>query len=93
MVEESSISSCKEDISIMEKEKAKPKETALPTNIFQCIDLPQQDVPLLHSLGIDETFQINALISEIVKLKSDNGVIQYTQKNNHSGYLLQAPSV
>jgi hypothetical protein len=28
-----------------------------------------------------------------VKLKSNNGVIQFNQKNNRSGYLLQAPSI
>jgi hypothetical protein len=90
-VEESSDSSSKEDISVMEKEMSNDK--VVPANIFQCIDEMQQDFPLLHSLRIDKTYQINSLIQEIVKLKSDVGVIHYTQKNNCSGCLLQVPSI
>jgi hypothetical protein len=91
VIEESSISS-DEDTNVV-KEVAEANEIAVPANIFQCIDLPQQDFPLFHSLGIDKTFQINGLIQKLVKLKSDNGVIQYMQKNNHSCFLLQVPSI
>jgi hypothetical protein len=91
-IEDSSISSNVEDNN-MEKEVAKPNDIAVPTSIFQCIVLPQQDFPLFHSLGINKTFQINSVIQENRKLKSDNGVIQYTQKNNRPGYLLQVPSI
>jgi hypothetical protein len=78
-------------------EKRKLQKPLRPQHllIFSNVSLtvPQQDFPLLHSLGVNKSFQINGLIQEIVKLKSNNGVIQYTQKNNHSGYLLQAPSI
>jgi hypothetical protein len=35
---------------------------------------------LLHSLGINKTYQINALIKELLKLKGKDGMIEYTQK-------------
>jgi hypothetical protein len=75
------------------QKKLKTNEIEIPANIFQSIDLPPQVFPLLYSLGIDKTFQINGLVQKLVKLMSDNGVIWYMQKNNHSIFLLQVPSI
>jgi hypothetical protein len=57
------------------------------------MELSEQDFPLLHSLGINRESQINGLIQEIVKLRSEGGMIKYTQKNNRMGFLLPAPSL
>ncbi len=48
---------------------------------------------MLHSLGINKTYQTNALIKELLKLKGKDGMIEYKQKNNRSGFLLPVPSV
>jgi hypothetical protein len=63
-------------------------------SIFEFIDLPEHDFPLLHSLGINKTYQINTLLQELVKLKgSDDGVIKFRKKNNRPGCLLLAPTL
>jgi len=69
------------------------KKASLPSDLFQYMELSEQDFPLLHSLGINRESQINGLIQEIVKLRSEGGMIKYTQKNNRMGFLLPAPSL
>jgi len=61
-------------------------------SMFESIDVPQHDFPLLHSLGINKTYQINKLLQELVKMKcGDDSVIKFTKKNNRPGFLLLAP--
>jgi len=60
---------------------------------FPTIDLSNDDFPFLNALGINKSYQINTLLQELVKLKSEKRVIEYQKGNNHSGYLLEVPSV
>jgi hypothetical protein len=90
VIEESSVSSSDEDNKAVEKEVAEANDVAVPAKLFQCIDLPQQDFPLLHSLGIQKQYQFNALLQEIVKYSGN--VMEFMQKNNRSGFLLLCPS-
>jgi hypothetical protein len=62
VIEESSISSSNEDANVMEKEVAEANDIAVPAKLFQCIDLPQQDFPLLHSLDIQKQYQFNKAV-------------------------------
>jgi hypothetical protein len=73
----------------------KPSDTDVPIGLmFETIDVPQHDFPLLHSLGINKTYQINKLLQELVKMKcGDDSVIKFTKKNNRPGFLLLAPTL
>jgi hypothetical protein len=91
VIEESSISSNDEDTNVVEKEVAEANDIAVPAKLFQCIDLPQQDFPLLHSLGIKKQYQFNSLFQEIVKYSRN--VMEFIQKNNRHGFLILCPSL
>jgi hypothetical protein len=56
------------------------------------IDLPQNEFPLLHSLGIIKEYQLHAIIQEIVKYNGSNQLIEFMQQNNHPGFLIICPS-
>ena len=90
---EDSSDSSEDEAESTESEEAKAEEVVLSANIFPTIELSQEDFPLLHSLGINQTYQIDTLIQELLKLKGANGVIEFKQRNNRSGFLLQVPSV
>jgi len=78
----------------VEEEVVQPnREASFTSNVSEPMDLPQKDFPFLYSLGINRESQINGLIQEIVKLRSEDGIIKFTQKNNRMGYLLSAPSL
>jgi len=89
--------SIKESSDSSSEDKAEEVEAAekvlIPTNLFLSIQLCEASFSFLHSLGINKDYQINALIQELVNLKGETGVIEYKQKNNHPGFLLQVPSV
>ncbi len=62
-------------------------------NIFgPSIELPKDEFPLLHSLGIQNESQLNSVIQEIVKYKRSHDAIEFTQKNNRPGFLIFCPS-
>jgi len=77
----------------VEKKEATRCSSAIDS-IFEFIDVPEHDFPLLHSLGINKTYQINTLLQELVKLKGSNdGVIKFRKRNNRPGCLLLAPTL
>ena len=76
---EDSSGSSEDDAESTESEEAKAEEVVLSSNLFHPIELSQDDFPLLHSLGINKSYQINTLIQELLKLKGGNGVIEYKQ--------------
>jgi hypothetical protein len=79
---------------LMLKKKKQPIVVVLLILFFKFIDVPEHDFPLLHSLGINKTYQINTLLQELVKLKSSNdGVIKFRKRNNCPGCLLLAPTL
>jgi hypothetical protein len=53
---------------------------------WNLIDLCNDDLPFLNALGINKSYQINTLLQELVKLKSEKGVIEYQKGKNRSGY-------
>jgi len=82
-----------DDEEVVEEVVQPDKEASLSNYVFQSVDLPSKDFPLLHSLGVNRESQINGLIQEIVKLRNEGGMIKYIQKNNRTGFLLPAPSL
>jgi hypothetical protein len=56
------------------------------------IDLPQNEFPLLHSLGIIKKYQLNTIIQEIVKYNGSHQTIEFMQQNNRPGFLIICPS-
>jgi hypothetical protein len=56
------------------------------------IDLPQNDFPMLHSLGIQNESQLHCIIWEIVEFNGSNQLIELMQRNNRPGYIIVWPS-
>jgi hypothetical protein len=56
------------------------------------IDLPQNEFPMLHSLGIRKEYQLQAIIQEIVKYNGNNQSIEFVKRNNRPGFLIVCPS-
>ena len=86
-------SSSNDTASDVELDEMESKTVAEPFDVFPTIDLPNEHFALLNSLGLNKSYQINELVQEVVKLKSENGIIEYEKKNNRSGYLLEVPSM
>jgi hypothetical protein len=65
--EEDSSTSSSNDEAKMRSMEMMSEEKA--SNLFPTIDLSPNDFPLLHSLGINKSYQINTSFQELVKLK------------------------